>query len=136
MIRTQYELLKAVTQTAASVLKTTPSEKNTLIHIIGYMNNDFECFPSLKTIANTSGLGISTVKRSVKALVDKNILVKDKKLMSSGNENNLYRFNMKTLTENHTKKSNNVQDKGYLAPNGKTYSCPTEYFMSIEEAKK
>lgn len=135
MIRTQFELLKAVTQTSASVLKITPSEKNTLIHIIGYMNNDFECFPSLKTIANTSGLGISTVKRSVKSLVEKNLLVKEKKLMNSGNENNLYKFNIKILTVNNQKSSINKQNEGYLAPNGKVYSCPTEYYQSIKEDK-
>lgn len=69
-----------------------PSEKIVFMCIKSYAYSG-ECFPSLKTLANDSGLCVRTVQRCIKTLAEKGFLtVERRKTESGGNTTNLYRL--------------------------------------------
>lgn len=62
-----------------------PSRAVTVYLVLNeYANKEGYCFPSLKTIAQGSGLSISTVKRAISDLTDAGFIKKEQRRRANG----------------------------------------------------
>lgn len=76
------------------------SEKLVLLALAGYVNPDFECFPSQTTIARQTGLARPSVSRAIKMLINKGLV---STLKVAGRGSLLYTLNVeKGVTQDDT----------------------------------
>ena len=61
------------------------SDRATLHALAHYANMDAECFPSLATIADEAGIGISTAKRALKNLEQRGLIRRKRRMLDDGN---------------------------------------------------
>lgn len=134
---TQFELTQLITKTAPKILGLTPTNKSILLHIVSFMNSDFECYPSAKKISEISGYGEATINRGIKEIVLCKILIKKNRSNGSIKTSNFYSLNKKELnykvygestTVNRPKEKSN-SNNDYLAEDGNYYISSTDYYI-------
>ncbi|NKF52715.1 helix-turn-helix domain-containing protein [Shewanella sp. WXL01] len=96
LITNQFEITKLIQGTDAEELGVTGTEKAILIQITFYLGNQHEeypnqwiCYPSVQTIAKSSGFGLSTVKKVTTSLEKKGFFTKVRRFDNS----NVYVWN-------------------------------------------
>ena len=74
------------------------NEFRILCYLCMRSGNDNSCFPSLDTIHQDTGIGLSTVKNTIPKLVESGYIIKVSRKKSSGcSTSNLYRLTDKVL---------------------------------------
>ncbi|SCH67364.1 Uncharacterised protein [uncultured Clostridium sp.] len=83
-----------------------PNEFVVLAYISRCSNNNSKAFPSYNKIAEKCNIGLSTAKRVVNDLINKELLIKENRLTSDNKSmaTNAYRLTEKVLTKKDTKK--------------------------------
>ncbi|MGR5412858.1 helix-turn-helix domain-containing protein [Vibrio astriarenae] len=118
--------------TEAIALGLSGIEKATLVHLSTFADGNFQCFPSIKTLALNTGFSESATKRAIKKLEELKLITKKRRYSSSGPTSNLYKLNTKILVDkvSKPKKPNDeaVQNRSFLAQDGNYYSSPIEYY--------
>ena len=74
------------------------NEFKVLCYLCMRSGNDNSCFPSLDTIHQDTGIGLSTVKNAIPKLVESGYIIKVNRKKSNGcSTSNLYRLTYKAL---------------------------------------
>ncbi len=71
------------------------SEKETIVYmyLCACSNKDYECYPSIRQIAEACGIGQTSVKAAIKGLIEKNFINKINQFREDGGRrNNLYKI--------------------------------------------
>ncbi|MGR5069309.1 helix-turn-helix domain-containing protein [Vibrio alfacsensis] len=105
-------------------------EKATLVHLSSFIDGKYQCFPSIKKLANITGFSESTMKRAVARLESLGVITKKRRYSNSGPTSNLYTLNLQSLQlKTQTKKTASpVNAAQFLAQDGNYYSCPAEFY--------
>lgn len=129
---TQFSATNRYLMTEALALGLSGIEKTTLVHLSTFADGKFQCFPSIKTLAQITGFSESAIKRAIKKLEELKLITKKRRYSSSGPTSNLYKLNTTMLTDNPSKTSTSRNssnpNQAYLAQDGKYYSCPAEFY--------
>ncbi|MCE0493111.1 helix-turn-helix domain-containing protein [Vibrio salinus] len=107
-------------------------DKATLMTLFSYVNRDFECFPSIKTLSQNSGFSESSTKRAIKKLEELNFITKKRRYSSSGPTSNLYKINILLLLNDNPRKPKikATPTSSFLAQDGNYYSSPIEFYKT------
>ena len=71
-------------------------EKIVLLSLAERSNEDFECWPSMKTIADDCGMCRKSVFNSIAKLQDKGLLLIESRVTNHGKSSNIYTISMAT----------------------------------------
>lgn len=131
---TQFSATNRYLMTEAIALGLSGIEKATLVHLSTFADGKFQCFPSIKTLAQITGFSESAIKRAIKKLEELKLITKKRRYSSSGPTSNLYKLNTTILKDKSgkpSKPSNEAtQNSAFLAQDGNYYSCPAEFYMA------